>query len=166
MIFPKLQFPHISRIFSALCLWSLLFTLISFNISIGVSKPLAHSDKIFQIFTRPFSAREHEALARTLWNSGARTLAGQELALGAELSPVLGASTKAETQREEEAIIFWQNVLTSHPDYRDAYIQLAALTYGQGNIAQSRAYLVRAQTLDPNNTTVTRFVNFTSKLLE
>lgn len=144
----------------------LLLALVSFNIFIWTTKPLAHSDNIFQIFSRPFSASAHDELAQLLLNSGARTRANQELALVAELSPVLGVSTKAEAAREEEAIVSWQNVLTSHPDYRDAYIQLAALTYREGNVTQAYTYLVQAQDLDPNNEAVNQLVAFTSKLFE
>jgi len=161
----SLKFPHIPRIFSA-SLWILLFALVSFNISIWVTKPLAYSDKVFQIFTHPFSALAHQDLAQTLRNSGARTRAGHELAIVAELSPVLGASTTAKAQREAAQMKYWQDTADNHPDYRDAYIQLAALSYTQGNLAQAHAYLLKAQILDPNNTTVNRLVNVTSKLLE
>lgn len=170
----KQLFPHISRIFSAkafsrvgnLCLWVLLLALVSFNVFLWITKPLAYSDKIFQIFTRPYDALAHENLARALWNSGARILAGHELAIVTELSPVLGASTTAKMQHEEAETIYWQNILANHPDYRDAYVQLAALTYGEGNLTQAHAYLLKAQILDPNNATVNRLADFTSKLLE
>jgi len=161
----SLKFPHISRIFSA-SLWVLLFALVSFNISIWVTKPLAYSDKVFQIFTHPFSALAHEDLAQTLWNSGARTRASLELAIVAELSPVLGEETTTRAQREAAQMKYWQDTAANYPDYRDAYIQLAALSYTQGNLTQAHAYLLKAQILDPNNAIVNRLTDFTSKLLE
>lgn len=131
-----------------------------------VTKPLAYSDKVFQIFTHPGSATVHEDLAQTLWNSGARTRASHEFAIVAELSPVLGASATAKTQREAAQMKYWQDTAANHPDYRDAYVQLASLSYQEGNLVQSHAHLVKAQILDPNNATINRLVNFTSKLLE
>lgn len=170
----KLHLPHISRIFSArlfsrvgnLCLWLLLGALVSFNIFLWMTKPLAYSDKVFQVFTHPFAAAAHEALAQSLWNSGARTLADQEFALAAEISPVLGVSITAQAAREEAETVYWQKTVTAHSDYRDAYIQLAAISYRQGNLMQAHSYLTQALALDPNNATVNRLAAFTSKLLE
>jgi len=170
----KLHLPHISRIFSAktislignLCLWVLLAAVISLNVLQWRTRPLAYSDSLMEVFVHPFSAIAHENLAIALWNSGARALANREFAIVEELSPVLGASTTANAKREEADMRYWQDTLSSHPDYRDAYIQLAALLYRRGNLAQSNAYLVQAQALDPNNATVNSLVNFTSKFLE
>jgi hypothetical protein len=157
----RLKFPHISRIFSA-SLWLLLFTLVSFNIFIWSTKPLAYSDKVFQIFTHPFSAATHETLAQVLTGSSAQ----RERAIVAELSPVLGAQTSAAAQREAAHMNYWQDAAANYPDYRDAYIQLAALAYREGNLTQAHAYLLKAQILDPNNPTVNRLTDFTSKFLE
>ncbi len=140
--------------------------LVSFNIFIWTTKPLAYSDNVFQIFIHPFSAPAHERLAQTLQSSGTRTLAGHELEIVAELNPVLGASTTAMAEKEKADIIYWQTMTTRYPDYRDAYIQLASLFYRQGNLTQTQAYLTRAQLLDPNNATVNSLMDFTSKLLE
>ncbi len=165
MNIPRVYFPHISRIFSA-SLWLLLFTLVSFNIFIWSTKPLAYSNKVFQIFTHPGSALAHEDLAQTLWNSGARTRASHEFTLIAELSPVLGAQTSAQAQREAAQMKYWQDTAANYPNYRDAYVQLAALAYREGNLTQAHAYLLKAQILDPNNDTVNRLADFTSKFLE
>ncbi len=170
----KLNFPHISRIFSAkafsrvgtLVLWILLLALISFNIFLWSTNPLAYSNNLIDVFTHPFSAPVHENLAQTLQRGGKQTLASREFALVAELSPVLGAETTAKAQRREAETVYWQKILISHPDYRDAYVQLAALAYGEGNLTQSHAYLLKAQFLDPNNPKVNRLAAFTSKLLE
>jgi tetratricopeptide (TPR) repeat protein len=170
----RLKFPHIPRIFTArilswvgnLCLWILLLALISFNIFIWSTNSLAYSNNLIDIFTHPFSALVHENLAQTLQRSGWQTLADRELALVAELSPVLSAETTAKEQRREAETIYWQKILISHPDYRDAYIQLAAIAYQEGNLTQTHAYLTQAQNLDPNNVAVTRLADFTSKLLE
>ena len=149
-----------------MCLWALLLALISFNVVWRLTKPLAYSDKLIDVLARPFSAPAHESLAQTLTGSHARTLADRELTIVGELSPVLGASTTAKAKQEAADMIYWQHVLAGYPDYRDAYVQLAALTYGEGDIAQAHTYLVKAHSLDPNNATVNRLTDFTSKLLE
>jgi len=166
MTIPRLHFPHISRLFSAFLLWTLLVSIISLNTFLWIKKPLAYSDGVFQVFTHPFSATTHNTLAQSLWNSGARTRAGHELDIVAELSPVLGASTTAKAEKERADLTYWLAVVASHPDYRDAYVQLAALLYREGNLTQAHAYLVDALALDPNNTTVNRLTAFTLKLLE
>ncbi len=168
--FMNLHLPHISRIFSAktfsrvgnLCLWVVLLALVSFNVFLWLTKPLSYSENLFAVFTHPFSAPAHEALAQTLEGTGA----SRERAIVAELSPVLGAATTAQAQQKEADMIFWQNVLSVHPDYRDGYVQLSALYYGEGNLMQAHADLLKAQLLDPNNAVVDRLTAFTSKLLE
>ena len=158
----RLKLPHISRIFSA-SLWLLLCTLMGYNIFVlSHIKPLAYSDKVFQIFIHPFSALPHENLAQTLEGSSA----DQERAIVAELSPVLGAETTEREQQETRNMQYWEQIANSHPDYRDSYLQLAQLNYQNGNLLQTQADLLKAQALDPNNTTVHRLVAFTSKLLE
>ncbi len=166
MTIPRLHFPHISRIFSAFCLWTLLLTLVSFNIFLRITKPMTYADGVFQIFAHPNAASAYENLAQALWSSGARTQANHELAIVAELNPVLGASTTAKEEREKTDSIYWLNIAASYPDYRDAYLQIAALSYRQGNLTQTHAYLVKALALDPNNAAINRLLAFTSKFLE
>ena len=158
----RLQFPHISRIFSA-SLWLALVALIGVNHSF---QPLTYSNKISQIFSHPFSAATHEQFAQTLLNAGSLTRANDEIALVAELSPVLGAATTIKNQQATRDMQYWKQIVSNRPDYRDAYIQLASITYHSGNLTQAHDYLQKAQTLDPNNATVHRLFSFTSKLLE
>jgi len=169
----KQLFPHISRIFSA-SLWLVLLALISFNVSLLITKPLAYSDKLIDVFNHPLSWNTHATLAEALWQNGSKNQAIEEQRLAIELSPkeefpgntqVLGA-WQNEPNRQKQQEDYWQTILASHPDYRDAYVQLAALSYREGNLLQAHAYLLKAQILDPNNTTVNRLVSFTSKLLE
>lgn len=178
----KLHFPHISRIFTArifslagiLCMWVVLLALVSFNIFVWITRPLAYSDRLIDVFTHPFAWNAHVALADAFWQNGFKKKAMEELQLTIELSPkeeiqsntqVLGA-WQNEPNRQKQSEDYWQQILASHPDYRDAYVQLAALAYGEGNLTQSHAYLLKAQTLDPNNAAVNRLTAFTSKLLE
>jgi tetratricopeptide (TPR) repeat protein len=117
----------------------------------------------FAVLTHPFSASAHEALAQSYWNSGARPLAANELAIAADLSPVLGAQSSAQAERETAQITYWQGIAATHPDYRDAYIQLAFLTYARGNLAETNTYLQQAAALDPNGQAVNAFQKFITK---
>jgi tetratricopeptide (TPR) repeat protein len=153
----KLKFPHIPRIFTAIPLWGLLLLLIGKNIG---TKPYIPED----VITHPFSAPAHENFAKALWNNGTRVLAQQELAIAADLSPVLGADTTAQAQRESGEITYWQKIASAHPDYRDAYIQLATLSYAQGNLAQTKVYIQKAAELDPNGKAVSSLQEFITTL--
>lgn len=154
----KVKLPHIPRIITAvifpsfanLILWAAMASLIGYNFVLASTKPIAYSDKVFGIFAHPNSPLPHENLAQLLWKSGVRALAKQELAIAGEFSPVLGAETSVNDQREAAQIKFWQDAAANHPDWRDAYIQLAALSYAQGNLLETKAYLTKASALDPN----------------
>jgi tetratricopeptide (TPR) repeat protein len=154
----------------------LLSALISFNF-FSRMKPYSYSNELLDVLHHPLSWNTHVALARALWQNGTKNQGIQELLLAHELfsGSVLGAATdpsnmllawQNEPVRRHQQEEYWKQVLTSHPDYRDAYIQLAALSYQEGNLTQTHAYLTQAQSLDPNNTTVNRLTDFTSKLLE
>lgn len=140
--------------------------LFSFNMVTQNTKPLAYSDKISQVFSHPFDALAHENLAQVLWSSGAQLRAAHERTLAAEISPVLGASTSAKEEQKKKEAIYWQNIIAVHPDYRDAYVQLAQISYNQGNITDAHTYLMRAQNIDPNNKDINALVDFTSNLVD
>lgn len=119
---------------------------------------------ILAIFNQPFSAVPHEQLAKSLWNTGGRTVAKQELSLASDLNPnVLGAAV--DTSAHDAGVVrFWQDTIANHPDYRDGYVQLAALSYAQGNITQALDFARQAQDIDPNNGMLTSLVKFISSL--
>ncbi len=68
----RLQFPHISRFFSASVLWGLLLAFVGLNAFAAANYPLAYSDKLFS-----------EALGREI-----------------TVSQVLGATAKDEQHRD------------------------------------------------------------------
>lgn len=147
----KFQFPHFpqlknARLFFGLemaILWSSLAALIAINIlSLQKSRP-AHWDKFVIL----------------LWSRGYKQ----------EARSVLGATTDQlqtlERQEEEAASLekkyaFWQTVVAARPDYRDAYITLATVAYQLGNLDKARAWLTRAQALDPTSPTIQEFSTF------
>lgn len=47
-------------------------------------------------------------------------------------------------------ILYWQDVVAKHGDYRDAYFTLALLEYQLGEKQKTRYYLEKALTIDPN----------------
>lgn len=147
----RFQFPHFHRgkpawIFSSLeitLLWTSLAALIAINIfSLQKGRP-AYWDKFVIL----------------LWSRGYKQ----------EARNVLGATTdllQTLTRWEEEAATFekkyafWQTVAGARPDYRDAFVILAALAYQLGKLDEARSWLERAFTLDPNSSTVEAFVQF------
>ncbi len=70
---------------------------------------------------------------------------------------VLGAQTS-------QKIEFWKSIIAARPDYRDAYTQLASLSYTQGNLAGAGAYLSQALSLAPNNDIIQNLLAFVSRL--
>lgn len=169
----RLKLPHIPRIISAtilpafgsFVLWATTACLIGYNLLLVRARPMSYVSDILAVFYQPFSAAPHEQLAKSLWNTGARSVAKQELRLAADLNPnVLGAAIDT-SAREAGIVHFWQDTIANHPDYRDGYIQLAALSYAQGNITQALVYARNAQTIDPNNAMLTNLVKFISRLI-
>ena len=170
-------------------LWSLLLALFGFNAFAAANYPLPYSDKLSSVFARPFSWDTHAALARDFWQLGAREPAVQELLVADELyqrSPdasrtlpagrqVLGLSTAPSDllaswqhapARELERQRYWEEIIKQYPDYRDAYVELAALLYKQGNVAEAKTYLLAAEALDPNNVSIQKLVAFVSKIVK
>lgn len=57
---------------------------------------------------------------------------------------------EAEKQAIEAEIAKWEQVVRQRPNYRDAYFELAVLTYRLGRLAETRFYLRHVFDLDPN----------------
>ena len=187
----RVKLPHIPRLFTAtifpgtanFALWALLTSLVSLNILTAVSKPSIHQEVFLNIFARPFSSLTHERMAITLWDGGSRKQAIEELRLATDLthdpqiessSQVLGASTtpadllhtwEQVPMREAAEFAYWQTVAASHPDYRDAFVQMATISYAQGNLIGAKTYLTEASMLEPNSTAIHELLEFVTKQL-
>ena len=187
----RLIFPHISRFISAtfiptmanVILWGSMVSLIGYNVVHTQLKSLSYVNDLLVVFTRPYVAAPHEYFAKKLWSAGMRENAKKELLLAAELNPsqprnpssqILGATTDPQDllrtwenapKREADEIIYWKKVVLNHPDYRDAYVQLAFLMYAQGNLIGTKTYLTQAAALDPNGKTVHDLLEFVTKQL-
>lgn len=189
----RLKLPHIPRIITAsiipsvgtMLLWGILISLIAYNVVLWRTKPLSFAPNVFAVFVSPFSMIPHKNLGLALWDAGAREDAKREILLAIELraptsqapadSQVLGTTTDPEDllqiwenspRMEAAAFKFWQQVTISHPDYRDAYIQLALVSYNQGNLTATKTYLAAAAALDPNGKAVHDLLEFINKKLE
>lgn len=57
---------------------------------------------------------------------------------------------QAEKQKLENEISEWKRVVSLRPDYRDAYFELAVLTYRLGRLDETKQYLAKVLELDPN----------------
>lgn len=148
VIFRGLQFPHFShRIHARLLfglemtlLWGGFAALIAVNVFfIQKSRP-AHWDKLVML----------------LWNRGYKQEARSVLGATTDLLQTL-ARQEDEAAGLEKKYAFWQTVASSRPDYRDAFITLAALAYQLGKTEEARSWLTRAFTLDPNSPVIQKF---------
>lgn len=165
----KLRFPHFSqfktaRLFFGLemaVLWFGLAALVTINILTVQKGRQAHWNKLMMLFEAPFSVDRHIDLASLLWKEGNKKEARQLMA-SARAGSVLGATIdpqavltewEHEVDQHKEQYAFWQTVAAAKPDYRDAFITLTGLAYQLGYQKDARAWLTRAQALDPNSHT-------------
>jgi len=71
---------------------------------------------------------------------------------------ILGLQTQLKANWEE--VSSWEQILNERPDYRDGWIQLAAVYHKLGNIPKAKEALLRAKALDPTNETILSFEKF------
>jgi len=73
---------------------------------------------------------------------------------------ILGLQTELKT--DQKTAFDWEQILTERPDYRDGWIQLAAIYHKLGNKEKAMVALEQAKLLDPTNETILSF----EKILE
>lgn len=168
----KNKFPHNPLFYTAsLFHWftSKLFSLMLFVflISLYVINLNAPKKAVFV----PLNTSQHIFLARSYWEQGNETRAKQELSfvqpnvLGAETNGVL-TSWKAEKEKLQRDQAYWNSIVVSYPQYRDAYMRLAILANKLGDTDTAKAYMLEAKKLDPNNELITHYltsVDFSSE---
>lgn len=161
----SVRFPHFSRIFSAplvilsarMSLWVVLIGFLSLNLY-GRLVLTPYWQNNMSVLVRPFSSEAHISVATNAWNAGNWQLAKNELLVAQSLSNVLGTSTpldllrswEEEPKKLKEQEVFWQTIAAQRPDYRDGFIQLAAISYQLNDNQKTVSYLDIARTLDPN----------------
>ena len=112
------------------------------------------------VLNSPFQSKPHEDLARTYLEAGDLKSAEKELNLAKNLfSPDRSSleilekdlkKAKESPSQIQHEISFWEKIIKEKPDYRDAYFQLAILSYQLGKIKKAQTYLQKTLDLDPN----------------
>jgi len=122
------------------------------------------------LLNHPYEFDANLTLAEKLLAKNQFEEAGQVLALAQEIMPakkspdnrVLGKSTssrlenlwrkkhEADPQDIKKLIVFWEKIIQEKPNYRDGYLQLAALNYKIWQNEKAKEYLKQALIIDPN----------------
>lgn len=175
--FPQLKTARFLFGLETMFLWMSLAALITVNIIVSQRSRPAYWNDLMKLFSSPFSVSRHIDLASTLWGHGQRTEARQLMIAAQSLSSpgrttvtggggtinVLGlttgpAGTLSQWEHEVDLMnrqyAFWQSVVITKPDYRDAFMTLASLAYQLGKRDESKTWLAKAQALDPNDPTL------------
>lgn len=155
------QFPHVSREISASLLWAGLTLFFLVNVYAKINLTPGFQKELLQALQKPFSAIAHEALARRFRQEGLLSAASNEL----RLVNVLGISTEdeqaawaSEPARIRANYEYWRSVVAARPDYRDAFLSLAAAAYQLGYFNEAKAAAQTAVTLNPNSSEATRLL--------
>jgi len=74
---------------------------------------------------------------------------------------ILGLQTQLKA--DHQTIKAWEQILQERPDYKDGWVQLAALYYRIGDQPQARQALEKAKQLDPLNEIVLNFEKLLSE---
>lgn len=154
MKIPKLQFPQISRLFSALTLWGLFLALLYANIIAIFQMHDSLSTYVLPILTNPYSSETHMKIASKLWKNGYHNQAKRELVLADDLSAnvyysVLGVWSQQPIKLERD-FTYWKEITKQKPDYRDAYIQAGSIATTLGYIKEAEYLFDKSRELDPN----------------
>lgn len=168
--------PHNSRIFSATLfsrlflatLWLTLLLFIGINTYFVVNpEQSVMRNQAVSFLKNQYNVGSHIEKAKILWNAGDNASAQREISLAETLihkqktSTVLGLSStpnnllkswQAERVKTQKLVEYWLNITEQKPDYRDAYLHLAVLTYALGQENEAIKHLNTAKSLDPNLT--------------
>ena len=109
------------------------------------------------VLERPFSIKSYLQFGNILYRRGNRTDAHIQMAIAEN---VLGAQTELNnvlsewdfaSSAKERSYEYWKQIISTYPEYRDGYLQLAQISYELKYLDEAKECLSRAQTLDPNN---------------
>lgn len=141
-------------------LWGGMVILLVLNVAIRFNYP--------SLIQTTHSTFERLLVAQTLWQKGNVKLAKDELRkLNVNTkSNVLGESTSEPSpfsawQKENDTLNnqlkYWEEVISNHPYYRDAYLAIAKLAYRLNKPEVVSDNLRKAQILDPNGLSIKVF---------
>ncbi len=179
------KLPHISRLFTAPILlsayfWSVRIFLWIALLALGIINITTHTrftapppPTVLGILTQPLSPHTHEQLADDYWRAGLQDFAKSEASLavtlkGKSADTILGVHTRNDDQQTiwktkpefyRQTLAFWDRVISTKPDYRDAYIQAAEAALQLENLDVAKARLNAAQILDPNFSTTQQLMS-------
>ena len=73
--------------------------------------------------------------------------------VGLDLQANIQAKHAIDLEREKltKDIIFWEDFIAKHQDYRDAYFHASILEYKLGNASAAKNYVEKGLSLDPNS---------------
>ncbi len=73
--------------------------------------------------------------------------------VGIDLQKNLNNRENIDRQRDSliKELKFWQDFITEHKDYRDAYFQTSILEYRLGDSSKAKMYVEKGLSLDPNS---------------
>lgn len=162
-----IKFPHISRFFNARVFYNLLFFLfvlfVLFVIGFNYLYPQSDFEKAkIALFLRPYESKSYINLGDLYLKYNDTISAKREFNTAvffaknpsdaAEATKKLLEIEKNERTREEieREISKWEMIISIKHNYRDAYFRLAVLNYQIFKNEESKQYLEKAMTLDPN----------------
>ena len=114
------------------------------------------------LLNNPFSIDSYIRFGQALYMQGNSVAAAKQITVATN---VLGAQTEFSnvlsewdyaSSAKERSYEYWKQIISTYPQYRDGYIQLAQASYELKRLDEAKAYLSRAQTLDPNNTLISQ----------
>jgi len=73
--------------------------------------------------------------------------------VGIDFRNNLQTKQKIDSQRETltEDLNFWEDFMSKHKNYRDAYFQASILEYKLGDVTKAKMYVEKGLSLDPNS---------------
>ena len=79
-------------------------------------------------------------------------LAAAVMVQGIDLTRQVRTLEQLRLEREQmrREVVYWEDVVRKHQDYRDGYFRLALLEYRLGNREKAKAYLDQTLMIDPN----------------
>lgn len=146
--------------------WSGLSIALAINVlALTYLKPQFWQERIDMLATHS-SMDAHVHLAQQLWGHGFENQAKMELQLAQDLYGAKDQKNSEQTHSPDDiwkqwkqeplsiidAMAFWRDVAAKRPDYPDAYVQLAKLSYQQFQAEDTISYIRQAQALDPSLT--------------
>lgn len=114
-------------------LWLLLLTIIAANIYL-------HQPELAAYIARGTL----QASSQTQYQSQKEAVLGEE----SDVHSTQPAQKRADAVMQKYT--YWKNISLQHPDYRDAYVALATLSYELGYYSEVKRYINMTLSLDPN----------------